>query len=122
MSEMLKRLLGAPDLSELPGKTVTLPRLGTKDAPFRLTLRPLSWKQLEELSTPDKEEAKLRLLMAACPELRGPMRPEDLDPEHGVVTVEDVIRKKLLPGEIDRLIREVDKLCGYRSGSVIADV
>ncbi|MCR4935948.1 MAG: hypothetical protein K5990_05630 [Oscillospiraceae bacterium] len=122
MSEMLKRLLGAPDLSELPGKTVTLPRLGTTDAPFCLTLRPLSWKQIGEMRADDKDEAKIKLLLAACPELRGALSPADMDQAHGVMTVEDVIKRKLLPGEIDGLINELDRLCGYRGRHVVREV
>ncbi len=118
MSEMLKRLLGAPDLSDLPGKTVTLPRLGTPEEPFTLSLRPLSWKQISEMHAATHDDAKIKLLLAACPDLRGTMRREDMDPAHGVMTVEDVVLRKLLPGEIDRLIVELDKLCGYRKNVV----
>ncbi|MBR3861143.1 MAG: hypothetical protein IKM84_04580 [Oscillospiraceae bacterium] len=122
MSEMLKRLLGAPDLSDLPGKTVTLPRLGTPEEPFTLSLRPLSWKQISEMHAETRDEAKIKLLLAACPDLRGTMRREDMDPAHGVMTVEDVVLRRLLPGEIDGLIHELDQLCGYRSGSVISEI
>ncbi|MCR4935320.1 MAG: hypothetical protein K5990_02400 [Oscillospiraceae bacterium] len=122
MSEMLKRLLGAPDLSDLPGKTVTLPRLGTKDKPFRLTLHPLSWAQIGEMRAADKDEAQIKLLLAACPELRGALSQEDMDPAQGVMTVEDVLKRKLLPGEIDGLIHALDRLCGYPSGRVVREV
>lgn len=119
MTDLMKRLLGAPDLKNLPGVEVELPRLSAEGSPFVVRLRPLSWKRIGELRAGDADEAKLKLILASCPELGGRMEPTDIDPEHGVLTAEDVLRAKLLPGEIDALVNQIDRLCGYSRDAVV---
>lgn len=120
MSDMLNRLLGAPSVKELPAAKVELPRLSTENEPFVLTVRVLDWKRLGELHGEDSDDAKLKLILAACPELNQPFTPpEGMD---ALVTAGDVLKEKLLPGEIDRLVNTIDRLCGYRGKNVIKEI
>lgn len=120
MSDLLNRLLGAPSVKDLPAAKLELPRLGTKENPFVVTVRVLDWKRLGELHGKDSDDAKLKLILAACPELNQPFTP----PEDGggLVTAEDVLQAKLLPGEIDRIVDEIDRLCGYRGRSIVKEI
>lgn len=119
MTDLMKRLLGAPDLKNLPGVEVELPRLSAEGSPFVVRLRPLSWQRIGELRAGDADEAKLKLILAACPELSGRMAPEDIDPEKGILTAEDLLRARLLPGEIESLVNRIDLLCGYSRDAVV---
>lgn len=122
MSEMLKRLLGSESVADLPGVRLELPRLSRPGAPFVLNLRPLTWKQLGDLRAGDGDDAKLKIILAACPDLGGRIDPADTDPEHGILTAEDALRAKLLPGEIDRIVDAVDRLCGYRGADAVKEI
>lgn len=122
MSDMLKRLLGAPDVRELPTAKVELPRLSSEGEPFALAVRTLSWKQVGEISAADRDDARLKLILAACPELSQRLAPEDVRPGSGIVTAEDVLKSKLLPGEIDRLVSVIDRLCGYKGKDVVKEI
>lgn len=118
MSDMLNRLLGAPSVKDLPEAKVELPRLGTGDEPFVLSVRVLDWKRLGEIHGLDSDDAKLKLILAACPELNQPFAPR----EGGPVTAEDALKEKLLPGEIDRIVNTIDRLCGYRGKNVVKEI
>lgn len=120
MSDMLNRLLGAPSVKDLPTAKVELPRLSTEGEPFVLTVRVLDWKRLGEIHGADSEDAKLKLILAACPELNQPFTPPEGD--GGLVTAEDVLKMKLLPGEIDRLVNTIDRLCGYRGKNTVKEI
>lgn len=120
MSDLLNRLLGAPSVKDLPAAKVELPRLGTEEEPFVVTVRVLGWKRLGEIHGTDSEDAKLKLILAACPELNQPFTPTE--GEGGLVTAEDVLKAKLLPGEIDRLVSTIDRLCGYRGKNIVREI
>lgn len=121
MSEVLKRLLGAPDVAaNLPTKKFELPRLSTEDEPFVLTLRALPWSRAQQLQQMDGDGARLQVIIASCVDL-DKLAPEDQDAKSGIMTLEDVLTHKLLPGEITRLILAIDELNGYR-GDYIREV
>lgn len=119
MSEVLKRLLGSTDIvKDLPTRKVELPRLSTEDEPFVLTLRAMPWSKAQQLQQLDGDDARLQVIVESCAEL-DKLAPEDMT--DGIVTLTDVLRRKLLPGEITRLIMVIDELNGYR-GDYIRDV
>lgn len=121
MSEILKRLLGAPDVSKnLPTKRVELPRLSTEDQPFVLTLRALPWSKAQQLQQMDADDARLQVILASCADLDR-LDPAEQDVQAGIMTLEDVLKHKLLPGEITRLVMVIDELNGYR-GDYIREV
>lgn len=121
MSDLLNRLLGAPSVKDLPSAKVEIPRLGTENEPFVVTVRVLDWKRLGDLHGANSEDAKLKLILAACDELNQPFAPPE-EGDGGLVTAEDVLNAKLLPGEIDRLVNTIDRLCGYRGKGVVREI
>lgn len=121
MSDVLNRLLGAPDLvKDLPTKQVELPRLSTPDEPFVLTLRALPWSKAQQLRQLDGDDAQLQVIIASCDDLDR-LDASMQDAKSGIMTLEDVLRHKLLPGEITRLVMAIDALNGYR-GDYIREV
>lgn len=121
MSDVLNRLLGAPDLAlNLPTKNFELPRLSTDGKPFVLKLRALPWSKAQQLRQMDGADAQLQVIIASCDDLDR-LDASMQDAKAGIMTLEDVLKHKLLPGEITRLVMAIDELNGYR-GDYIREV
>lgn len=118
MSDILQRLL-SPDVPNvqkaLPEKQFRLPRLGSQEEPVIFTLRGLPYGRVQELQEMDKD-VPIHILLAGCaePNLKDPALQE----KFGAATPVDAVKCLLLPGEIEDLSREVEKLCGYRRKTI----
>ena len=118
MSDILQRLL-SPDVpnvqKDFQEKQFRLPRLGTEEQPVIFTLRALPYGRVQELQEMDKD-VSVHILLAGCadPNLKDPALQE----KFGAATPVDAVKCLLLPGEIDDLSREVEKLCGYRRRTI----
>lgn len=124
MSEMLDLLLGGdmPDVRRnLPSKRCEVvtasERLGK---PFVVTLQALPYGRIRQLRQMNSEDLTVQILLAGCkdPDFRDKRL---LDPERELVTPEDVVKSVLLPGEIEEISAEIEKLSGFRRRT-IADV
>lgn len=118
MGDMLKRLLSpeVPNVQkDLAEKEFRLPRLGTEEDPVVFTLRALPYGRVQELKELDKD-VPVHILLAGCaePNLKDPALME----KFGAATPVDAVKCLLLPGEIEDLSREVEKLCGYRRRTI----
>ena len=113
---MLERLLSAPNVQkELPEKRFALPRLGTEEEPVIFTLRALPYGRVQELQELEKD-VPVHILLAGCvePGLKDPALMEHF----GAATPAEAVKCLLLPGEIEDLSREVEKLSGYRRRTI----
>lgn len=102
-----------PDMrKELPEKRVEMTRLsGLAGAPVEFTLRGLTYSQVRKLQDrADDRSAYAVLYGCAEPDWKDPRL---LNKEMGLVTPIDVIKAKLLPGEIEDLFVEIQLLSGY---------
>lgn len=117
MSDILKQLLGAPDTAKLPTRAVEIPRLSTPDAPFVLTLRTLPYGKAQQIRESAGKDSDLRLILASCPELQA-YKPTEQDIAAGIASAEDLLKKKLLWGEISAIVSAIDKLNGCRAGTI----
>ena len=110
-----------PDMrKELPTKEVEITRLSQiAGAPVVFTVQALTYKQVRELQD-RTDDAPVYGVLYGCanPNWRD---PKLLDTEKGLVTPIDVIKAKLLPGEIGDLFAEIQLLTGYLRRT-IADV
>ena len=90
-------------------KIKRLSRICGQDVVF--TLRQLSYNQVEQLRQMD-HESDIHILLAgvAGPDLRSP----ELMSKYQAATPAELVKKLLLPGEIEDLKRAIEKLCGYR--------
>lgn len=121
MSEILDRLLGSEDVSKsLPTKKIELPRLSTDGKPFVLTLRALPWSKAQQLRQLEGDDAPLQVILASCADFDR-LEPSEEDIARGDVTLADVLKHHLLPGEITRLVLAIDELNGYR-GSYVREI
>ena len=79
------------------------------------TLRALPYGRVQELQEMEKD-VPVHILLAGCvtPNLKDPALME----KFGAATPAEAVKCLLLPGEIEDLSREVEKLCGYRRRTI----
>ncbi len=120
MSKLLEKLLGAevPDLrTALPTKTVRVKRLSelTKQD-WDVTLQALPYGTVEDIKHSDDKDVSTQILLA------GMVDPDPKDPvllrRFDAVTPAEALKALFLPGEIEDLAREVEKLTGYRGATI----
>lgn len=102
-----------PDMrKDLPEKKVEITRLSLlAGEPVEFTVRALTYKQVRELQDRSEDRSAYGVLYGCVnPNWKD---PKLLDKEKGLVTPIDVIKAKLLPGEIEDLYVEIQLLSGY---------
>lgn len=92
--------------------TVRLPRLG-----LELSFHTLSYDRLANIRGTEDAEVNYILASAEDPTLRS---KEWYEGRMGCPTPADAIKKLLLPGEIQGIVKRCDRLNGYGVGSVVS--
>ena len=120
MSELLDLLLRpeVPNVQkQLPEKQVKVKRLsellGT-EVIFRL--RGLPYGKVEELRESAGTEMSVHILLAGV--LEPDLKDKRLRERFGGATPAETVKGMLLPGEIEDLSREIERLCGYRMSTI----
>lgn len=119
MSKLLDILLRpelpnvAKELPECRCKVKRLSRLAGEDVVF--TLRALPYGRVQEIKEL-KEDAALSILLSGLKD-PDPKAPE-LKERYGGATPAETLKALLLPGEIEDLSREVERLSGYRGDTI----
>ena len=102
-----------PDMRQnLPEKEVEILRLSQlASVPVKFTVRALTYKQVREIQERTDDRSAYAVLYGCVnPSWKD---PKLLDKDKGLVTPIDVIKAKLLPGEIEDLYVEIQLLSGY---------
>lgn len=103
-----------PDVRKvLPEKAIKVDRLSElagQDVIFRL--RGLSYKQIRQAQDKPPDDRALNIVLEGCVEPNFHDK-RLLNPEKGIATPLDAIKARLMPGEIDELSMEIQKLSGY---------
>lgn len=104
---------------ELPvqEKEVKIKRLSKEgEEPVIFSLRSLSYNRVGEIKRMGGEDVKLHIILAGVksPDLKN----QELLDHYGVATPLDLLRVMFLPGEIEDLCIEIEKLSGYRMDTV----
>ncbi len=90
-------------------KIKRLSRLCGRDVVF--TLKQLSYSAVDRLRQMEREsDIHIVLAGVAQPDLRSP----ELMQKYLAATPAELVKKLLLPGEIEDLQRAIERLCGYR--------
>lgn len=118
MSEFLDRLLKAelPNVQkDLPTRRFTIDRLAelAGEGGCEVELRGLPYGRVQELRELERDQS-VQIVLAGCRELKELASSPELQKQMGTATPVDTLKAVLLPGEIEDLGREVEKLCGYR--------
>lgn len=96
-------------------KKIKVKRLSREDAPVVLELTGLSYTRVLEMKLQPADLGVAVLLEGVIsPELRNRALME----KYKAATPEDLVRKLFLPGEIEDIAREIEKLSGYRRDTI----
>ena len=120
MSEMLDRLLRpeVPNVQkQLPVKQIKLKRLSELlGEELTLTLRALPYDKVEELRESTSLDLNVHILLAGVVE--PDLKDKRLREKFGGATPAETVKAMFLPGEIEDISREIERLCGYRMATV----
>lgn len=116
MSETLDLLLKS-DITNIREKKIKVKRLSTKEKPFVLTLRSLNYNKVAEIKALTGDDTPLHIMMAGVvdPDFK---KSQDLMDKFQALTPVELIKKIFLPGEIEDISREIEKLSGYRETTI----
>jgi hypothetical protein len=106
--------LNAPDL---PEKEYKIKRLsGLCGEPVVFKLRALPYSRAAELTQSQKDDISVHILLAGVvePNLKTP----ELMTHYNAATPAEMIKKMLLPGEIEDISRAIERLSGYRTDTI----
>lgn len=95
-------------------KIKRLSRLCGEDVIFTITQ--LSYNRVAEIRQMNGEDACIDILLAGVTE--PDLKNKALKEKYGAETPAELIKKLLLPGEIEDISRAVERLCGYRTATV----
>ena len=102
------------DLATCKVKILRLSELLGQDIVF--TLRGLPYGKVQSLKESLSDDTSVHILLAGCvePNLKAP----ELKEKYGGTTPAETVKAMLLPGEIDDLARQIEKLCGFRKATI----
>lgn len=107
-------LLLKTDRPNMPEKEVKLKRLSKEcggDVIFRL--KALSYNRVAEIKNTHTDcDMSVHILLAGV--VSPDLKSEELKKKYNAVTPAEMIKAMLLPGEIEDISREIEKLSGYR--------
>ena len=75
-------------------------------------LRTLSYDRVEEIKELHQKETSVYIVLEGV--VAPDFRSKELREKYGCETTVDLIKRLLLPGEIEDISREIEKLSGYR--------
>lgn len=116
MKEILDILLEAENTKPQTEK-VKLKRLSTEENPAIFELKGLTFNRVAELKRLNSDEGFLLQTVLAgmiSPDLKN----KGLLDKYHAPTPEELLKKMLLPGEIEDLGREIERLSGYRTNTI----
>lgn len=110
--DVLSLLLQAP-IPEMPEKGYKLKRLSSIcGSPVIFKLKGLPYNRAMELTKTQMDDLNVHILLAGVVEPN--LRDTELLAKYEAATPGELVKKMLLPGEIEDLSRAIEKLSGYR--------
>ncbi len=114
--DVLELLLKA-EIPNLPEKEVKIKRLSElcgADVCFRL--RALPYNRAAEISKEQREDMNVHILLVGV--ISPDLKSKELIAKYGAATPAEMVKKMLLPGEIEDISRAVERLSGYRKETI----
>jgi hypothetical protein len=106
-------LLLKSEIPDLPEKEVKQKRLSAIcGEPVIFKLRALPYNLATEITKSQLDDMNVHILLAGTVEPN--LKDTELRAKYSAATPAELVKKLLLPGEIEDLSREVEKLSGYR--------
>ncbi len=110
-------LLLNANIPDLPEKELRLKRLSEickGDVIFKL--RALPYNRAAEIISSQKDDMNVHIVLAGTVEPN--LKESGLLEKYNAATPAELIKKMLLPGEVEDLSREIERLSGYRTITV----
>ena len=114
MSEALDLLLKS-DIKNVREKKIKVKRLSTKEEPLILSLKSISYNKVSEIKELS-EDTPCHIMLAGVTD--PDVKNKDLMEKFEALTPVELIKKIFLPGEIEDISREIEKLSGYRVSTI----
>lgn len=116
MNDTLSLLLGL-DRPKLPEKSVKLKRLSKLcGADVVFSLRALPYNRVAEIRELNGGAMSVDILLAGVVE--PDLKNGELARKYSAATPAELVKSMLLPGEIEDLSREIERLSGYRTATI----
>lgn len=109
---LLKMELPRPEIKKI--KIKRLSKLCGEDIVFEI--RQLSYNRVAEIKESGGDDISVDILLAGVVEPN--FKDKELKEKFGAETPAELVKKMLLPGEIEDISRAVEKLCGYRVNTI----
>lgn len=110
-------LLLKAEIPNLPEKEYRLKRLSEIcGGPVVFKLKALTYNRANDLMKEQMDELNVHIVLAGTIEPN--LKDKELLAKYNAVTPAELIKKMLLPGEIEDLSRAIEKLSGYRLATV----
>jgi len=110
-------LLLKSDIPNLPEKEYKLKRLSEIcGAPVIFKLRALPYNRAAEIGKEQKDDINVHILLAGV--ISPDLKDKELLNKYNAITPADMVKKMLLPGEIEDISRAVERLSGYRATTI----
>jgi len=114
--DTLELLLRA-DIPDLPEKEFKIKRLSSIcGAPVIFRIRALPYNRAAELTRDQKDDMNVHILLAGVVEPN--LKSKELMEKYKAATPAELVKKMLLPGEVEDISRAVERLSGYRTSTV----
>lgn len=112
----LDLLLKGPT-TEMPESEYKVKRLSTLcGGPVVFKLKGLPYSRAIELTKSQKDDLNVHILLAGTVDPN--LKDTELMEKYNAATPAELVKKMLLPGEIEDLSRMIEKLSGYRSVTI----
>lgn len=102
--------MDVPNAPEQEVKQLRLSQLASGDVIFKL--RGMTYNRVAEITKQHSEEYNVHIVLAGV--VSPDLKSAGLLEKYGAATPADLVKKMLLPGEIEDLSRSIEKLSGYR--------
>lgn len=116
MKSALEILLESPNVEKRAEKQLKIKRILVDGQPLVCTIRSLGYDRVADIKKMDSDAVPLHMILAGVTD--PDFRNKELNEKYGAATPADLVKKLFLPGEIDDLCREIEKLSGYRQNMV----
>jgi hypothetical protein len=110
-------LLLKANIPVLPEKEVKIKRLSAIcGEPIVFRLKALPYNRVSEITSSQKDDMNVHILLAGV--IEPDLRDKNLMEKYSAVTPAELVKKLLLPGEIEDISREIERLSGYRAATI----
>lgn len=110
-------LLLKADIPNLPEKEYKIKRLSEIcGGPVVFRLKALPYNRAAELTRSQMDDMNVHIVLAGV--IEPDLKSSALKDKYDAATPAELVKKMLLPGEIEDLSRAVEKLSGYRTVSI----